>query len=115
MIHSWSETGHRGKTNEVAVACSYEAREFGAHSAMPMPRLGRRRPQPSPQLDRARLLAHPDVELSLDEVTLMFTCVSVLNGSAILNRSREIRLMILRTVLIARVSYNKFLAKFARS
>ncbi len=113
----------------VVAACSYEARKFGIHSAMPSSEAGRRCPHA--EFVRARFNVYQDVSkqihavfrefsnlvepLSLDEAYLDVTDSTLLNGSAI-RIAQEIRSIILqRTGLNASagVSYNKFLAKIA--
>lgn len=113
----------------VVAACSYEARVFGIHSAMPSSEAGRRCPHAifvkprfshyqaaSRQIHEVFRHFTPCVEpLSLDEAYLDVTENTLFNGSAIL-LATEIRSMILeRTQLVASagVSYNKFLAKIA--
>jgi len=113
----------------VVAACSYEAREFGIHSAMPSAEAGRRCPHAifvkprfsdykaaSRQIhDVFRQFTRCIEPLSLDEAYLDVTENTLFNGSAIL-LAKEIRSMILeRTQLVASagVSYNKFLAKIA--
>lgn len=121
--------GGRPNGRGVVAACSYEARVFGIHSAMPSAEAGRRCPhavfvrprfevykQVSQQIQEVfREFTHEVEPLSLDEAYLDVTDVTVLNGSAI-RIAREIRAMILsrtRLVASAGVSYNKFLAKIA--
>ncbi len=120
-----------GKPNGrgVVAACSYEAREFGVHSAMPSAEAGRRCPlaefvkprfsvyqEVSKQIQAVFREFSPLVEpLSLDEAYIDVTDTTLLNGSAI-RIAEEIRSIILqRTGLNASagVSYNKFLAKIA--
>ena len=113
----------------VVAACSYEAREFGIHSAMPSSEAGRRCPHAD--FVRARFSVYQSVSkqihavfqefsnlvepLSLDEAYLDVTDSALLDGSAT-RIAQEIRSIILqRTDLNASagVSYNKFLAKIA--
>ena len=113
----------------VVAACSYEAREFGIHSAMPSSEAGRRCPHA--EFVRARFSVYQSVSqqihaifrefsslvepLSLDEAYLDVTDSTLLGGSAT-RIAQEIRSIILqRTGLHASagVSYNKFLAKIA--
>lgn len=120
-----------GKPNGrgVVAACSYEARAFGVHSAMPSGEAHRRCPQAvfvkprfsdyqaaSKQIhDVFRHFTSHIEPLSLDEAYLDVTENALFNGSAIL-LAREIRSMIFeQTQLVASagVSYNKFLAKIA--
>ncbi len=120
-----------GKPNGrgVVAACSYEAREFGIHSAMPSSEAGRLCPQAAfvkPRFDVYKQVSQQVqavfreftalVEpLSLDEAYLDVTGNTLFDGSAI-RLAREIKDMIRqRTNLIASagVSYNKFLAKIA--
>jgi len=120
-----------GKPNGrgVVAACSYEARQFGIHSAMPSAEAGRRCPhahfikprfsayqEASQQIHRVFKEFTAMIEpLSLDEAYLDVTHSTLFNGSALL-LAREIKQMIVeRTQLVASagVSYNKFLAKIA--
>ncbi|MFK7857516.1 MAG: DNA polymerase IV [Granulosicoccus sp.] len=120
-----------GKPNGrgVVAACSYEAREFGIHSAMPSAEAGRRCPHAvfvKPRFSDYQVASrqihevfqhftHVIEPLSLDEAYLDVTSNTLFKGSAVL-LAREIRSMILeRTQLVASagVSYNKFLAKIA--
>lgn len=113
----------------VVAACSYEAREFGIHSAMPSSEAGRRCPHAD--FVKARFSVYQTVSkqihavfrefsnlvepLSLDEAYLDVTDSTLLDGSAT-RIAQEIRSIILqRTGLNASagVSYNKFLAKIA--
>jgi len=121
--------GGRPNGRGVVAACSYEAREFGIHSAMPSAEAGRRCPhaefvrprfsdyqQVSKQIHAVFREFSPLVEpLSLDEAYLDVSDSHLLNGSAT-RIAEEIRSIILqRTALNASagVSYNKFLAKIA--
>ena len=121
--------GGRPNGRGVVAACSYEARKFGIHSAMPSAEAGRRCPDAifvKPRFSDYQIASRHIHEvfrefttliepLSLDEAYLDVTGNTLFNGSAVL-LAREIRLMILqRTRLIASagVSYNKFLAKIA--
>jgi len=121
--------GGRPNDRGVVAACSYEARKFGIHSAMPSSEAGRRCPQAvfvSPRFEVYRQVSRqiqavfreftPLVEpLSLDEAYLDVTDASMLDGSAV-RIAHEVRGLIReRTDLIASagVSYNKFLAKIA--
>lgn len=121
--------GGRPNGRGVVAACSYEARVFGIHSAMPSAEAGRRCPDAvfvkprfteyqaaSKQIHAVFRHFTSKIEpLSLDEAYLDVTDNTLFNGSAVL-LAREIRLMIKqRTQLVASagVSYNKFLAKIA--
>ena len=121
--------GGQPKGRGVVAACSYEARVFGIHSAMPSAEAYRRCPQAifvkprfseyqaaSRQIHAVLQQFSSHIEpLSLDEAYLDVTDSTLFNGSAVL-LAREIRALILeRTQLIASagVSYNKFLAKIA--
>lgn len=121
--------GGRPDGRGVVAACSYEAREFGVHSAMPSAEAVRRCPnaifvksrfdvyrQVSQQIHGVFREFSSLVEpLSLDEAYLDVTDSDLLGGSAV-RIAKEIKLMILqRTGLVASagVSYNKFLAKIA--
>jgi len=120
-----------GKPNGrgVVAACSYEARKFGVHSAMPSATAYRLCPHAL--FVRPRFEAYQAVSqevqrifheytdkvepLSLDEAFLDVTESHLFNGSA-LRIAQDIRREILhKTQLIASagVSYNKFLAKIA--
>ena len=113
----------------VVAACSYEARKFGIHSAMPSATAGRLCPDAifvKPRFSEYQLASRQihDVfrefteliePLSLDEAYLDVTQNTLFSGSAVL-LARNIRQMIFqRTQLVASagVSYNKFLAKIA--
>ena len=113
----------------VVAACSYEARVFGIHSAMPSAEAKRRCPhahfvrsrfdvyrQVSKQIHQVFTEFTRQVEpLSLDEAYLDVTLTHLLGGSAV-RMAREIKAVIKqRTNLVASagVSYNKFLAKIA--
>jgi len=121
--------GGRPNGRGVVAACSYEAREFGIHSAMPSSEAGRLCPHA--EFVRARFSVYQNISqqihavfrefsslvepLSLDEAYLDVTGSTVLDGSAT-RIAEEIRSTILqRTGLTASagVSYNKFLAKIA--
>ena len=121
--------GGRPDGRGVVAACSYEARKFGVHSAMPSAEAVRRCPdaifvktrfevyrQVSQQIHSVFKEFSALVEpLSLDEAYLDVTDADLLGGSAV-RIAREIKLMIQqRTGLVASagVSYNKFLAKIA--
>ena len=113
----------------VVAACSYEARKFGIHSAMPSAEAIRRCPeaifvcprfsvyqQISKQI-HAVFREFTDIiePLSLDEAYLDVTENPLFEGSAF-KLAREIKTVIFdRTQLVASagVSYNKFLAKIA--
>jgi DNA polymerase IV len=113
----------------VVAACSYEARKYGVHSAMPSSQAYRLCPQAvfvRPRFDMYRQVSQQVQEifreftevyepLSLDEAFLDITGSKRWSGSATLI-AREIKTRIrLRTGLTASagVSYNKFLAKIA--
>jgi DNA polymerase IV len=117
--------GSRG----VVAACSYEARQYGVHSAMPAAQAHRLCPQAifvRPRFEEYRRVSlqiqqvfqefTPLYEpLSLDEAFLDVTALTRWSGSATLI-AREIKTRIrLQTGLTASagVSYNKFLAKIA--
>ncbi len=121
--------GGRPNGRGVVAACSYEARVFGIHSAMPSAEAGRRCPDAvfvkprfsdyqaaSKQIHAVFRHFTSKIEpLSLDEAYLDVTDNTLFDGSAVL-LAQEIRLMISqRTQLVASagVSYNKFLAKIA--
>ncbi len=113
----------------VVAACSYEARKFGIHSAMPSSRAYRLCPQAIFQRPRFEIYRQVSTEirevfaryteliepLSLDEAYLDVSDSELHQGSATLiarSIKRDIRE---KTALIASagVSYNKFLAKMA--
>ncbi len=121
--------GGRPDGRGVVAACSYEARKFGVHSAMPSAEAARRCPdaifvksrfdvyrQVSQQVQAVfREFSSLIEPLSLDEAYLDVTDSTLYNGRAV-KIAREIKAMITqRTGLIASagVSYNKFLAKIA--
>ena len=120
-----------GKPNSrgVVAACSYEARQYGIHSAMPCAQAYRLCPQAifvPPRFEAYREVSNQireifwkyasEVEpLSLDEAYLDVTYTAEYEGSATLI-AKAIKAEILKeTNLIASagVSYNKFLAKIA--
>jgi DNA polymerase-4 len=113
----------------VVAACSYEARKFGIHSAMPCSQAYRLCPQAlfvPPRFEAYREVSEQireifwryasEVEpLSLDEAYLDVTYTSECDGSAT-RIAKAIKKDILETtklVASAGVSYNKFLAKIA--
>lgn len=113
----------------VVAACSYEARRFGVHSAMPSGEAARRCPEAvfvKPRFEVYQRVSRQVHEvfreftdlvepLSLDEAYLDVSEVDLFGGSA-LRMAADIRALILaRTGLVASagVSYNKFLAKLA--
>jgi len=120
-----------GKPNSrgVVATCSYEARKFGIHSAMPSSQAYRLCPQAifvKPRFEaykeassaiREIFSEYTDLfePLSLDEAYLDVSNTSFLRGSATLI-AKEIKKTILaktRLVASAGISYNKFLAKIA--
>lgn len=121
--------GGRPNGRGVVAACSYEARKFGIHSAMPSTEAFRKCPdavfvkprfaiyqQASRQI-QAVFREFTDIiePLSLDEAYLDVTQNTLFDGSAY-KLAGEIKSVILeRTQLVASagVSYNKFLAKIA--
>ena len=119
------QPGRRG----VVAACSYEARRFGVHSAMPSTRAARLCPEAvflTPRFDVYREVSREihaifhaftdRVEpLSLDEAYIDVSDVQRLEGSAT-RLAAEIKRRIrsaTRLTATAGVSYNKFLAKLA--
>ena len=120
-----------GKPNSrgVVAACSYEARQFGIHSAMPCSQAYRLCPQAifvPPRFEAYRAVSNQirtifwryasQVEpLSLDEAYLDVTYTAEYDGSATLIARAIKRDILAETRLIASagVSYNKFLAKIA--
>ena len=113
----------------VVAACSYEARKFGIHSAMPSSRAYRLCPQAifqRPRFDVYRQVSGEIAEvlrqysdkiepLSLDEAYLDVTDSELHQGSATLIAKSIKQEVKARTQLTASagVSYNKFLAKIA--
>ncbi|MBT5031201.1 MAG: DNA polymerase IV [Proteobacteria bacterium] len=121
--------GGQPDSRGVVAACSYEARQFGIHSAMPCSRAYRLCPNAIFLKPRFEAYRSVSIELhkifseftalieplSLDEAYLDVTECSQHNGSATLI-AREIKQAIkdrLNLVASAGVSYNKFLAKIA--
>jgi DNA polymerase-4 len=121
--------GGQPDSRGVVAACSYEARKFGIHSAMPCARAYRLCPHAI--FVRPRFEAYREVStqireifwryasevepLSLDEAYLDVSYTAEFNGSATLI-ARAIKREILaetRLTASAGVSYNKFLAKIA--
>lgn len=121
--------GGQPNSRGVVAACSYEARKFGIHSAMPSSRAYRLCPQAifvRPRFDAYREVSQQirdifwryasDVEpLSLDEAYLDVTYTAEYDGSATLIAKAIKRDILEETQLTASagVSYNKFLAKIA--
>jgi len=121
--------GGKPQGRGVVAACSYEARKFGVHSAMPSAEAYRRCPQAI--FVRPRFEAYQAVSqevqrifreytdlvepLSLDEAYLDVTNVTLFDGSAhrIAEDIRRVILQRTRLIASAGVSYNKFLAKIA--
>ena len=121
--------GGKPDSRGVVATCSYEAREYGIHSAMPSSHAYRLCPQAI--FVKPRFEAYKEASmiirkifsgftdlfepLSLDEAYLDVSNVSSYHGSATLI-AREIKKSILeKTHLVASagISYNKFLAKIA--
>ena len=121
--------GGQPDSRGVVAACSYEAREFGVHSAMPCSRAARL--CPDAVFVKPRFESYRDVSrsihkvfgrytdliepLSLDEAYLDVTDCGQYQGSATLI-AQSIKTEIkdeLNLVASAGVSYNKFLAKIA--
>lgn len=121
--------GGQPNSRGVVAACSYEARQFGIHSAMPCSQAYRLCPQAifvPPRFDAYRAVSEQirqvfwryasEVEpLSLDEAYLDVTYTAEYGGSATLIAEAIKRDVFVETQLIASagVSYNKFLAKIA--
>jgi len=113
----------------VVAACSYEARKFGVHSAMPSSRAYRLCPNAifvKPNFEAYREVSNQIHQifkefteaiepLSLDEAFLDVTDCTVHQGSATLiaNEIRQLIVQKTRLTASAGVSYNKFLAKIA--
>jgi len=121
--------GGRPKGRGVVAACSYEARVFGIHSAMPCAKAARLCPQAvfvRPRIHRYKEVSLSIMKifrqytnlvepLSLDEAFLDVTVNNTNNPSATLV-AEQIRRQIFRETGLtasAGVSYNKFLAKVA--
>jgi len=121
--------GGQPNSRGVVAACSYEARQFGIHSAMPCSQAYRLCPQAifvRPRFEAYREVSSQirevfwryasEVEpLSLDEAYLDVTYTAEYDGSATLIAKAIKRDILTETNLIASagVSYNKFLAKIA--
>jgi DNA polymerase-4 len=121
--------GGKPDSRGVVATCSYEARKFGIHSAMPSSQAYRLCPQAifvKPRFDvykevsqNIRRIFYHYTELveplSLDEAYLDVTHVSHCQGSATLIAKEIKRKILQQTGLIASagISYNKFLAKIA--
>ncbi|MCQ8104301.1 DNA polymerase IV [Methylomonas sp. SURF-2] len=121
--------GGKPDSRGVVATCSYEARLFGVHSAMPSARAARLCPQAifiKPRFDvyreaseniRAIFSRYCDCiePLSLDEAYLDVSDSSYFKGSATLLAKHIKREIYRQTGLIASagISYNKFLAKLA--
>lgn len=121
--------GGQPNSRGVVAACSYEARQFGIHSAMPCSQAYRLCPQAifvpprfeaykevSSQIREVFWRYASEVEpLSLDEAYLDVTYTADYDGSATLIAKAIKREILEATNLIASagVSYNKFLAKVA--
>ncbi len=113
----------------VVAACSYEARKYGIHSAMPSSRAYRLCPQAifvAPRFEAYREVSNKiraifwryasEVEpLSLDEAYLDVTYIDDFEGSATLIAQAIKRDILAETSLTASagISFNKFLAKIA--
>jgi DNA polymerase-4 len=121
--------GGKPDSRGVVATCSYEARKFGIHSAMPSSQAYRLCPQAifvKPRFDvykevsqNIRRIFYHYTELveplSLDEAYLDVTHVPHCQGSATLI-AKEIKRKILQQIELiasAGISYNKFLAKIA--
>lgn len=121
--------GGQPDSRGVVATCSYEARKFGIHSAMPSSRAYQLCPQGVFVKPRFSAYKHASEEihsvfkeftdliepLSLDEAYLDVTHVDLCEGSASL-MAEEIRKCIFKKTQLtasAGISYNKFLAKLA--
>jgi len=121
--------GGKPDSRGVVATCSYEARKFGIHSAMPTSRAYQLCPhakfvpprfpaykQASQEIHKVFKRYTDIIEpLSLDEAYLDVSECNICNGSATLI-AREIRLEIYNAIQLtasAGVAYNKFLAKLA--
>ncbi len=121
--------GGQPNTRGVVAACSYEARKFGIHSAMPSSRAYRLCPKAifvAPRIEAYRAVSvviqqvfwryASEVEpLSLDEAYLDVSTADILDGSAtrIAQAIKDTIFNETQLVASAGVSYNKFLAKVA--
>jgi len=121
--------GGKPDSRGVVAACSYEARQFGIHSAMPSSQAYRLCPQAiivPPRFEAYREVSNQirtifwkyasEVEpLSLDEAYLDVTYTAEYDGSATLIAKAIKKDILNETQLVASagVSYNKFLAKIA--
>jgi DNA polymerase-4 len=121
--------GGQPNSRGVVAACSYEARKFGIHSAMPSSRAYKLCPQAifvPPRFESYRAVSQiirtifwryaSEVEpLSLDEAYLDVTFTAEFDGSATRIAQAIKRDILAETSLVASagVSYNKFLAKVA--
>ncbi|MDX8406398.1 MAG: DNA polymerase IV [Mariprofundus sp.] len=121
--------GGQPDSRGVVAACSYEARKFGIHSAMPCSQAYRRCPDAifvSPRFEVYREVSDKIREifwryasqvepLSLDEAYLNVTYTASFDGSATRIAQAIKQEILAETQLIASagVSYNKFLAKIA--
>lgn len=121
--------GGQPNSRGVVAACSYEARKFGIHSAMPCSRAYRLCPQAifvPPRFEAYREVSNQIREifwqyasqvepLSLDEAYLDVTYTADYDGSAtrIAEAIKRDILEVTRLNASAGVSYNKFLAKIA--
>ena len=121
--------GGQPDSRGVVATCSYEARKFGIHSAMPSSRAYQLCPQAifvkprfsaykeASQAIHTVFKEYTDIiePLSLDEAYLDVSFCELNNGSATL-MAKEIRSNIYRAIQLtasAGISYNKFLAKLA--
>jgi len=121
--------GGQPDSRGVVATCSYEARQFGIHSAMPSSRAYKLcphavfvRPRFSAYKQASQAIhnifkEYTDIiePLSLDEAYLDVSKVTLCNGSATL-MAEEIRSKIHKSIHLtasAGISYNKFLAKLA--
>ena len=121
--------GGQPNSRGVVAACSYEARKFGIHSAMPSARAYRLCPEAifvPPRFEAYREVSNQiraifwryasEVEpLSLDEAYLDVTYTEDFEGSATLIAQAIKRDILAKTGLTASagISFNKFLAKIA--
>ncbi len=121
--------GGQPQSRGVVAACSYEARRFGVHSAMPCAKAAKLCPQAiftRPRMDRYREISnrlmaifhnytHLVEPLSLDEAFLDVTVNSenLPSATILAERIRQKIYQDLHLTASAGVSYNKFLAKVA--
>lgn len=121
--------GGKPDSRGVVATCSYQARKYGIHSAMPSSKAYRLCPQAifvkprfdaykeASQIIRQIFAEHTDLfePLSLDEAYLDVSHINTHHGSATLIAKAIKKSILTKTRLVASagISYNKFLAKIA--